>query len=122
MVAVPSSEPVMVAVPIVRLVESGDRASTPVPDLEPAGTAAAKTGPSRRRKKLVAAIIANTIRLRTCQPRLSGTSGARPWMTPGSQRRSVLEAYCYCGRDPFCCPCGRGHSCCRDRGHSCHRG
>ena len=49
-----SSEPVTVAVPTGRLVESGDRASAPLTDPEPAGTAAAEAGPSRRRKKLVA--------------------------------------------------------------------
>ena len=43
-----------VAVPTGRLVESGDRASAPLTDPEPAGIAAAEAGPSRQKKKLVA--------------------------------------------------------------------
>ena len=49
-----SSEPVTVAIPTGRLVESSDRPSAPLTDPEHAGTAAAEVGPSRQRKKLVA--------------------------------------------------------------------
>ena len=44
--AVPSSEAVTVTIPTGRLVESGDRASAPFTDPEPAQTAAAEAGPS----------------------------------------------------------------------------
>lgn len=47
--AVPISEEMKVAIHTGRLAESRDRASAPLPDLDPAGTSATEAGPSRRR-------------------------------------------------------------------------
>ncbi|XXG83473.1 hypothetical protein AAC387_Pa10g1213 [Persea americana] len=47
--AVPILEEVTVAIHTGRLVESGDRASTPLPDPDPVGTLATEAGPSLRR-------------------------------------------------------------------------